>query len=204
MLLPRRSTSRKGVTNLHSKMPPDSARIGLHDRHRLVRCAKRNELRGCAARSCHRGSQRAIEEPDVYGRSGRSRQRLLVATGEVRRRRNSPPSAQSPRGRRTAVHVEVLTDVCTQCLHGGPTSPGQSSLWRSGGFLVLLTRNHSAPAVRRITRTSRALGWPGDRTLRAHGTLAPSRRDPGATQCVRGCCWRNARRRTHCSGRRAR
>jgi hypothetical protein len=43
-LLPSELPQRKSVTNLHSKMPHDSPRIGLHDRHRLARCAKRNEL----------------------------------------------------------------------------------------------------------------------------------------------------------------
>jgi hypothetical protein len=132
MLLPCRSTSQKDVTNLHSKMLHDAARIGLHDRHRLVRCAKRNELRGCAARSCHRGSQRAIKETDVYGRSGGSRQRLLVAAGEVRHRRLSPPSAAvaarstnggTRRGVDRCLHARSARKVCTQGLHGGPNSP---------------------------------------------------------------------------------
>ena len=38
------TTLAKTVTNLHSRKPHVPARNGLHDRHRLVRCAKRNGL----------------------------------------------------------------------------------------------------------------------------------------------------------------
>jgi len=130
MLLPCRSTSRECVTNLHFE---DAVRVRASGPSRasqnLFVALKRNELRGCPARSCHCASRRAIEEADVYGRSGRSRQRLLAAAGEVRRRRTSEPGAASPRGRRTAVHAEVLTDVCTQGLHAKSARNVARNVW---------------------------------------------------------------------------
>ncbi len=188
----------------------------LPDRHRLVRCAKAQRTEAMRGASCCRALKCAIEEADVYGHAGRGRQRLLVGAGDVRRRRSSPTSAAvaawstggaSRRGVDRCLHARSARKVCTTVQPVQPVQPvpAWSSSWRSGGFLVLPTRNRSAPSARPITRISRALRYQGAGvTLCADGELAHARRDPGATECVRGCRWWRTRRRARRSGRRAR
>ena len=63
------TTLAKTVTNLHSRKPHVPARNGLHDRHRLVRCAKRNGLRPHLPDRVVVTSSRVRSTTDVHGRT---------------------------------------------------------------------------------------------------------------------------------------